>query len=59
MAEDDPLCPVCVSGDCAISNIDGLVCQQCGAWFDRDDETGELLWGYMMLPPLVEKDNVP
>ncbi|MFW6046337.1 MAG: hypothetical protein ACOCP4_00840 [Candidatus Woesearchaeota archaeon] len=42
-------CPNCNHTRFTIDNSDGLICQNCGCWYDCDDE-GELLYAYEKKP---------
>lgn len=46
-------CVRCDSTDISISNIDGYVCEKCGAWFDVDSEDGSILFAYDHLPESI------
>ena len=50
-------CVRCNSDDVSISNVDGLRCLKCGAWFDVDEDTHEILWAFDHLPRMIEQDE--
>ena len=45
-------CPRCQNEDPTISSIDGYECDDCGCWFDRDED-GDLIFAYDHLPEIV------
>lgn len=42
---DKEKCPRCGSTDLIICNDEGYECEECGAWFDTDDD-GDLIFVY-------------